>query len=166
MHVKGLGCSSFITYFYFLKLKTMKHLFLLFITSFTLGNILFAQSGAQITFSEEKHSFGDIDEGPKVNHEFTLINTGTEPLILSHVKASCGCTAPAWPKEPILPGEEGSIMVTYNTARRIGAFNKSITITSNSNETTKVLYISGKVNAVPEEETTPIKQPLMMAPNN
>ncbi len=143
----------------------MKHLILLLIISIT-GNILFAQSGAQITFSEEKHSFGEIEEGPKVNHEFMFINTGTEPLVLSNVKASCGCTTPSWPKEPILPGEEGSIMVTYNTARRIGAFNKSITITSNSNETTKVLYISGKVNAVPEEETMPIKQPLMMAPTN
>lgn len=143
----------------------MKHLILLLITSIT-GNILFAQSGAQITFSEEKHSFGEIEEGPKVNHEFMFINTGTEPLVLSNVKASCGCTTPSWPKEPILPGEEGSIMVTYNTARRIGAFNKSITITSNSNEITKVLYISGKVNAVPEEETMPIKQPLMMAPTN
>ena len=143
----------------------MKHLILLLITSIT-GNILFAQSGAQITFSEEKHSFGEIEEGPKVNHEFMFINTGTEPLVLSNVKASCGCTTPSWPKEPILPGEEGSIMVTYNTARRVGSFNKSITITSNSSETTKVLYISGKVNAVPEEETMPIKQPLMMAPSN
>jgi hypothetical protein len=82
------------------------------------------------------------------------------------VKASCGCTTPSWPKDPILPGEEGKILVTYNTARRIGSFNKSITITSNATETSKVLYISGKVNAVPEEETMPIKQPLMMAPSN
>lgn len=148
-----------------LKLNTMKQIFLLFILTFSFSQ-LFAQDGAQITFAEDKFSFGEIEEGPKVNHEFTFTNTGTEPLILSNVKASCGCTTPSWPKDPILPGEEGTILVTYNTARRVGAFNKSITITSNASEATKVIYISGKVIAVPEEETMPIKQPLMMAPSN
>lgn len=144
----------------------MKKLFLPLLFVLTLINLSFAQEGAAITFDEEKHSFGEVDEGPKVSHEFTFTNTGTEPLILSKVKASCGCTTPSWPKDPILPGEEGAIMVTYNTANRVGAFTKSITITSNATEPTKVIYISGKVNKVPEEETMPIKQPLMMAPNN
>lgn len=144
----------------------MKHLFLLLFFSIGLSNLIFAQEGAVISFAEEKFSFGEIEEGPKVNHEFTFVNDGTEPLILSNVKASCGCTTPSWPKEPILPGDEGTILVTYNTARRVGSFNKSITITSNATEATKVIYISGKVNAVPEEETMPIKQPLMMAPSN
>ena len=128
--------------------------------------LTFAQDGAEISFTEEKFSFGEIEEGPKVSHEFKFVNTGNEPLILSNVKASCGCTTPSWPKEPILPGEEGTILVTYNTAKRVGSFNKSITITSNAITTTKVIYITGKVNAVPEEETMPIKQPLMMAPSN
>lgn len=144
----------------------MKHFIILLFLSFGLGNLIYAQSGPAISFEEEKFNFGELEEGPKVNHEFTFVNTGTEPLVLSNVKASCGCTTPAWPKDPILPGEEGSIMVTYNTARRVGAFNKSITITSNANPSIQVIYISGKVNAVPEEETMPIKQPLMMAPSN
>tara|TARA_B110000037_G_C17003996_1_gene458463 strand:- start:379 stop:813 length:435 start_codon:yes stop_codon:yes gene_type:complete len=144
----------------------MKHLFLLLFLGLNLSNVAFAQGNAEMSFAEEKFNFGELDEGPKVNHEFMFTNTGKEALVLSNVKASCGCTTPSWPKDPILPGEEGKILVTYNTARRIGSFNKSITITSNATETSKVLYISGKVNAVPEEETMPIKQPLMMAPSN
>lgn len=144
----------------------MKHFILSLILFLGFSGVSFAQDGAIISFAEEKHSFGEVDEGPKVSYEFTFTNTGTEPLILSKVKASCGCTTPSWPKDPILPGEEGTIMVTYNTANRVGAFNKSVTITSNATEATKVIYISGKVIDVPEEETMPIKQPLMMAPGN
>lgn len=143
----------------------MRKLFLLHLLLFTLMGFGFAQTGAEISFDEEKHSFGELDEGPKVSHEFTFKNTGTEPLILTNVKASCGCTIPSWPKDPILPGEQGVILVTYNTARRVGGFNKSITVTSNATEPTKVIYISGTVNAVVEEETMPIKQPMMMAPS-
>ena len=135
----------------------------LFLGSISIG---YSQEGAEISFEEEKYSFGELNEGPKVSHEFTFTNTGTEPLVLSNVKASCGCTTPSWPKDPILPGEEGTILVTYNTANRVGSFNKSITITSNAVEPTKVIFISGKVIAVPEEETMPIKQPIMMAPGN
>lgn len=144
----------------------MKRYFLLSVLFLAFTQLTFAQDGAEISFTEEKFSFGEIEEGPKVSHEFKFVNTGNEPLILSNVKASCGCTTPSWPKEPILPGEEGTILVTYNTAKRVGSFNKSITITSNAITTTKVIYITGKVNAVPEEETMPIKQPLMMAPSN
>lgn len=126
----------------------------------------FAQTAANISFESEKFNFGEIEEGPKVTHEFTFTNTGKEPLVLSNVKASCGCTTPDWPKEPILPGEEGTILVTYNTAKRVGPFNKSITITANIAESTKVIYITGTVVAAPEDETMPVKQPVMMAPAN
>jgi hypothetical protein len=144
----------------------MKRYFLLslLLTAFTAG--IQAQANAEINFTEDKHSFGEIEEGPKVSHEFNFVNTGKEPLILSNVKASCGCTTPAWTKEPVLPGEKGTILVTYNTSRRPGSFNKSITVTSNATAASKILYISGNVIALVEEETMPIKQPLMMAPAN
>src|SRR5580698_10167170 len=57
-------------------------------------------------FPEESFTFGEVPEGPQVTHEFKFTNTGKEPLVLSNVKASCGCTTPSWPKEPILPGKE------------------------------------------------------------
>ncbi|MCB0509749.1 MAG: DUF1573 domain-containing protein [Bacteroidetes bacterium] len=144
----------------------MKRILLLSIVCIAFFQLATAQGGAEITFLEERFDFGSIEEGPKVSHEFTFKNTGTEPLVLSNVKASCGCTTPSWPKDPILPGEQAAILVTYNTVKRIGAFNKSISISSNAKEATKIIYINGTVVAAPDEETMPIKQPLMIAPSN
>lgn len=151
--------------FTFKLLTIMKKIFILSFVFLAFVQFSFAQTNAQINFSEERYDFGTLEEGPKASHEFTFTNTGTEPLILTNVKASCGCTTPSWTKEPVLPGEDGKILVTYNTAKRVGAFNKSITITSNASEPTKVIYIKGTVESAPEEETMPVKQPLMMAPS-
>lgn len=141
----------------------MKALFTLFIVSlFTFG---MAQNDAKITFEKTTHDFGTIEEGPTLTTKFEFKNEGKEPLILENVKASCGCTVPSWPKEPILPGQTSSIEVKYNTVKRPGSFNKSVTITSNATESTKVVYIKGNVTAAVEEETMPIVQPSnMLAP--
>lgn len=118
----------------------------------------------KIEFKENEYDFKEVDEGPQAKHEFVFKNTGKEPLILTNVKASCGCTTPSWPKEPILPGQEGKILVTYNTQGRPGSFTKSITITSNAGDEAKVIYIKGKVNAVPEKVTVPVKEGNMLSP--
>src|ERR1700723_2154817 len=77
----------------------------------------------KLLFPEETYNFGEVAEGPQVTHEFKFTNTGKEPLVLSNVRASCGCTTPSWPKEPILPGKDAVILVTYNTQGRPGQFN-------------------------------------------
>jgi hypothetical protein len=118
----------------------------------------------KIEFKESEFDFKDLDEGPQAKHEFVFKNTGKEPLILTNVKASCGCTTPSWPKEPVLPGQEGKILVTYNTQGRPGPFTKSITITSNASEEAKVIYIKGKVNTIPEKNTVPVKEGNMLSP--
>lgn len=101
--------------------------------------------GPKITFSEQEHNYGNIQKGGDGNCEFVFTNEGNEPLILSNVKASCGCTTPSWTKEPIMPGKNGSIKVRYNT-NNIGSFNKTITVTSNAvNSPRIVLKIKGKV---------------------
>lgn len=87
----------------------MKNFILSLVLFLGYTSVGYSQEGAEISFEEEKYSFGELNEGPKVSHEFTFTNTGTEPLVLSNVKASCGCTTPSWPKDPILPGEEGTI---------------------------------------------------------
>ena len=99
-----------------------------------------------ITFQKTEHDFGKINEGDgRVSTIFEFKNEGMEPLVLSNVRASCGCTTPTWTKTPIEPGETGSITVTYNPNGRPGRFSKTVTITSNaSNGTTKV-YIKGEV---------------------
>jgi hypothetical protein len=120
----------------------------------------------KMLFKEESYYFGDIPEGPPVTHEFKFTNTGKEPLILSNVRASCGCTTPSWPKEPILPGKEGSILVTYSTQGRPGTFSKMITITSNADNPNKVIDIKGDVVKADPEKSVPVEGPSMLAPRN
>jgi hypothetical protein len=107
-------------------------------------------SGAKIEFSKETHDYGTVKYGADGTCTFDFTNTGTEPLIISNAKGSCGCTVPEWPKEPIAPGATGTIKVSYDT-KRPGAISKSVTITSNdAAEPTKVIRITGNVLPAPE----------------
>ncbi|MBO4362113.1 MAG: DUF1573 domain-containing protein [Paludibacteraceae bacterium] len=84
---------------------------------------------AVITFEKTDHDFGKINEADgKVTTVFTFKNEGMEPLVLSNVRASCGCTTPKWPRQPIEPGQTGEITVTYNPNGRPGRFTKTVTI--------------------------------------
>lgn len=115
-------------------------------------------SKAQIKFNKETHDYGTIKNGADGSCVFEFTNTGTEPLMITNAKGSCGCTVPEWPKEPIAPGTKASIKVNYDT-KRTGSINKSVTITSNaSNEPTKIVYIKGEVLA-PESTETPVVAP-------
>lgn len=98
-----------------------------------------------ITFEKTEHDFGKVDENGKISTVFTFKNEGMAPLLLSNVRASCGCTTPIWPKEPIEPGQTGNITVQFNTNGRPGKFNKTVTITSNASEPTTRIYIKGEV---------------------
>jgi len=91
-------------------------------------------SGPVISFSEKSKDFGDIVQGTKVEHTFKLENTGTEPLTISNVAATCGCTVPDWPKTPILPGKSADIKVTFNSAGKMGKQNSIVRIYSNASE--------------------------------
>ena len=99
-----------------------------------------------ITFEKTEHDFGKINEADgRVSVVFEFKNEGMAPLVLSNVRASCGCTTPTWTKEPVEPGQTGSITVTYNPNGRPGRFQKTVTITSNASEATKRVYIKGEV---------------------
>jgi len=99
-----------------------------------------------ITFEKTEHDFGKIhEEDGRVSTVFEFKNEGMAPLVLSNVRASCGCTTPTWTKEPVEPGQTGSITVTYNPNGRPGRFQKTVTITSNASEPTKKVYIKGEV---------------------
>ncbi|HRO42934.1 MAG TPA: DUF1573 domain-containing protein [Flavipsychrobacter sp.] len=79
------------------------------------------------------HDFGEVAEGPNADYTFEFTNTGKEPLIIQNANASCGCTTPEWPKEPILPGKTGKIKVSFATAGRGGQpFDKTVFLTSNA----------------------------------
>ena len=102
-------------------------------------------SAQELSLDKEVHDYGTIENGSNGTCIFTITNTGTEPLIISRAKGSCGCTVPDWPREAIAPGESAKMKVTYDT-KRPGRINKSVTITSNAKATpTKVVRIKGNV---------------------
>ena len=87
-----------------------------------------------ITFKENSKDFGDITQGQQVAHTFVLTNTGKQPLIISNVAATCGCTVPSWPKEPVAPGKSAEIKVSFNSAGKVGKQNSVVRIYSNASE--------------------------------
>jgi len=106
---------------------------------------------ANISFNKEIHDFGKIKEsdGPvTVNFEFT--NTGSLPLMIKQVHASCGCTSPNWSKAPVLPGKKGFVSATYNPKNRPGPFSKTVSVVSNATTPNKVLTIKGEVEPKPK----------------
>lgn len=109
-------------------------------------NISVAQEKSKIVFEETTHDFGSFKEaaGPqKTTFKFT--NTGAVPLVLSNVRASCGCTTPKWTREPVAPNASGEIQVSYNPKNRPGSFNKTVTVSSNAENSSVVLRIKGTV---------------------
>jgi hypothetical protein len=100
-----------------------------------------------IKFSEESYDFGKITEGEKVTHVFKFYNGSMQPLIITNAVASCGCTTPTWPKTPILPGKEGEISVTFDSAGKVGLQDKQITVTANTDPAQTVVHLIGEVLA-------------------
>ena len=129
----------------------MKKLIFLFVLLSFIILGLFVQntqnkSNDSIIFVKDTHDYGTILQGSDGNCEFKFTNKGKTPLIISYVKASCGCTIPKWPKGPILPGKSGSIKVTYNT-NIVSSFSKTITVNSNAKNSIVLLTIKGTVTA-------------------
>lgn len=81
-----------------------------------------------------KFDFGKMKDGDKVRHNWVVKNTGTNPLMISNVQTSCGCTAPSFPKEPILPGAEAIITLEFNSAGKEGIVNKNALIVANTED--------------------------------
>jgi hypothetical protein len=92
-------------------------------------------------FKESVWDFGKIKEGEKVEHTFKFTNVGKEDLVISKVTASCGCTIPDWSREPIKPGKEGKIKVSFDSKGKSNFVSKEITIFANTNPVTSSLEI-------------------------
>ena len=112
--------------------------YLLLILVLGLATEIFAQDqpakkGPVITFEKKTHDFGDIIQGDKVEKTFKFANTGTEPLIITNVEVTCGCTTPkGWPRDPIMPGGKAEVTVAFNSAGKMGKQNKVVTVVSNA----------------------------------
>ncbi|MES3017113.1 MAG: DUF1573 domain-containing protein [Bacteroidota bacterium] len=99
-------------------------------------------------FVKESYDFGQITDGEKVSYDFKFTNIGKTPLIVTSATATCGCTVPDYPKEPIAPGAEGVIKVVFDSTGKPGMQNKVITITANTvPEITQLNILGNVVNA-------------------
>jgi hypothetical protein len=96
------------------------------------------------------YQFGAVQEGDVVEHTFRFRNDGEFPLIINNVSASCGCTIPEWPRDPIAPEEESSILVRFNSKGKPGTQVKTITVYANTEPAYSELRLQGIVNAAPD----------------
>lgn len=101
----------------------------------------------ELEYEFDSHDFGSFAEGTQATYNFRVRNTGNQPVLITNVQPSCGCTTPDWTKTPIKPGEIGYIKAIYNSTGRPGPFHKSITVTSNAATPIHVLHIKGDVGA-------------------
>ncbi|SNT38659.1 Protein of unknown function [Ekhidna lutea] len=133
----------------------MRNIFSVFTLLFFIGG--FAQS--KLDFAVTDHNFGDIqEEGGPAEFTFHFVNTGNEPVKITNVKASCGCTTPGWTREEVMPGDSGYVKAKYNPRNRPGRFRKSLRLTTTDASSNRTLYISGFVKPKPKtpEEEFPI----------
>ena len=134
----------------------MKKIFSLFMLIIVAMNIN-AQNDKKpsIKFENSTYDFGTFNEAEgKVTTEFQFTNDGDAPLVITRTAASCGCTTPEYPKEPISPGKSGTIKVTYNAKGRPGQFQKSVYVYANTDPEKTTLIIKGNVDpkdATPDE---------------
>ncbi len=115
------------------------------VSALFVATTLTAQAQGTLKFDTESHDFKDVSEGTLATHEFKFTNTGTTPVVIANVQASCGCTTPEWTKTPVLPGKTGIVKAVYNSNGRPGQFNKTVTVTSNASNASVVLSIKGAV---------------------
>lgn len=120
---------------------------------------LYAQP--KLTAPDFTVDYGEVEFGGNGERIFRFKNEGKDPLIITNAQGSCGCTVPDWPKEPIMPGQEGQIKIKYDT-KRAGAINKQVTITTNEPEgsNTHVVKVKGMVKNQPENVGMPLREPV------
>ena len=97
-----------------------------------------------VTWKSEMINLGEIPQGTPKSLDFEFKNTGTTDIIITNVKAACGCTATDYTKTPIKPGKSAKVTATYNAAAK-GGFTKTVTVTTNAETAPKVLTFKGTV---------------------
>lgn len=130
-----------------MKLSSLFIIFIFTCTAALAQTSVGPKNGPVIGFTELSHDFGDIVQGEKVSYIFKYKNTGTEPLIVSEVITTCGCTATQWFKSPLAPGKEAELSTTFNSDGKMGRQNKVITILSNA--TNNATTVSILCNVLP-----------------
>jgi len=110
------------------------------------------QQGPVIKWEKLTHDFGDITQGEKVEYTFKFTNAGNQPLVITNVEVTCGCTTPkGWPRDPIMPAGKGDLTVAFNSSGKIGKQNKVVTVTSNATGAGNQVMIT--VNVLEKKES-------------
>jgi hypothetical protein len=99
-----------------------------------------------IEILESEYDFGIIKQGEKASHDYKIKNIGNSDLLITSAKGSCGCTVPEWPREPIKPGNEANIKVTFDSKGKTGKQNKRVTLMTNAIPNVKILTIKGEIS--------------------
>jgi hypothetical protein len=96
-------------------------------------------------FKDTLHDFGQVHEDEIVQYNFEFTNHGKNPLIITSAAGSCGCTVPDYPHDPIEPGKNGVLRVSFNSAGKSGHQEKSVSLHTNTLRGTEMLYIKAEV---------------------
>lgn len=129
----------------------VKFIVFAFAVLFIAGQTQAQSPQSKIVFNELEHDFGTFkEEDGQQTYAFNFVNMGSMPLILNNVHASCGCTTPEWTQKPVAPGEKGFIKVSYNPEGRPGPFHKTITVSTNGENSQTILQIEGVVEPRPK----------------
>ena len=119
------------------------------------SNQVASEKMPKITFAETGiYDFGTLTEGDTVEHSFAFTNTGEFPLIINNITASCGCTTPEWPREPVAPGAKSSVRVRFNSRGKNGEQSKTITIFANTEPAMTDLHFKALVNPKTDSDKT------------
>jgi len=103
------------------------------------------KGAASISFDKKEYDFGTVNEGDIVETSYLVTNSGKTDLVITNAQASCGCTVPVWPKNPIKPGATGEVKVKFNTSGKPNRQQKTITLTTNTESGREVLTLKGSV---------------------
>lgn len=126
------------------------------------GSLAFAQESKQqappavkvdgpvLTLETSTHDFGNITQGDVVERVFKFKNTGNQPLIITNIQTSCGCTVPVWPRDPVMPGGSGEIKVGFNSAGKMNKQTKTLPILSNSVNDAAITFTTTVLSKEPQ----------------
>ena len=132
--------------------------------SFAQGDNSLSGEGPIMTFESMIVDYGEIEQNSDPLRVVTFTNTGSEPLVISNARGSCGCTVPTWPKQPVMPGETGTIEIRYDT-KRLGGINKTVTITTNDGGDAHILKVIGQIREAAVEDGVPANTGGLIKPN-
>lgn len=118
------------------------YIFLFFSLTF-LSSVSFSQAKLEVT--DAKKNFGIVKRGEVVKNEYEIRNAGNQPLLITDIEIACSCTSADYTKQPILPGQKTTVLVTFNTASVYGRQDRVVVLKSNDPEGSSKLRFKGFV---------------------